>query len=65
MSWFYMRPELLKGFYRVGVFIIGASVFLLFIVEPDTAEFVVTLLSLCIGITLLALVSLAAWYVNR
>ena len=65
MSWFYMSPELLKGFYRVGVFIIGASVFLLFIVEPDTAEFVVTLLSLCIGVTLLALVSLAAWYVNR
>lgn len=60
-----MRPELLKGFYRIGVFIVGTSVLLLFIVKPDSAEFAVTLLSICIGMTLILLVSLTSWYVNR
>lgn len=60
-----MNPELLKGFYRIGVFVVGASALLLFIVEPDSAEFFVTLLSIGIGVILLLLVSLTAWYVNR
>jgi preprotein translocase subunit Sss1 len=60
-----MAPELLKAFFRAGVFVTGTSVFLLFIVKPDTAEFVITILSICIGITLLALVALVSWFVNR
>lgn len=60
-----MAPDLLKGFFRAGVFVAGTSIFLLFIVKPDTAEFVITILSLCIGITLMTLVGLASWYSNR
>lgn len=60
-----MSPELLKGFYRIGVFVVGTSVLLLFVVEPDSAEYFVTLLSIGIGVVLLLLVGLTAWYVNR
>lgn len=60
-----MSPELLKGFYRIGVFVVGTSVLLLFVVEPDSAEYFVTLLSIGIGVVLLLLVALTAWYVNR
>ena len=60
-----MSPELLKGFYRIGVFVVGTSALLLFVVEPDSAEYFVTLLSIGIGVILLLLVALTAWYVNR
>ncbi len=60
-----MAPELLKAFFRAGVFVTGTSVFLLFIVTPDSAEFVVTVLSVCVGVTLLTLVALVSWYANR
>jgi len=60
-----MAPELLKGFFRAGVFVTGTSVFLLFIVKPDSAEFVITVLSICVGVALLTLVALASWYANR
>ncbi len=60
-----MTPDLLKGFYRIAIFIIGTSAGLLLLVKPDSAEYVVTLLSLCVGSTLLFLVFLVTWYVNR
>ena len=60
-----MAPDLLKGFFRIGIFILGTSIALLFFVPPDSAEYVVTLLSICVGTALLVLVSLTAWYINR
>jgi hypothetical protein len=60
-----MSPDLLKSFFRAGMFVAGTSVFLLFIVERDSAEFVITLLSLCIGVVLMLLVGLMVWYTNR
>lgn len=60
-----MTPELLKGFYRIAVFVLGVSIALLFAVKPGTAEFVVTLLSIGVGATLLVLVILASRYFNR
>lgn len=60
-----MTPSMLKVFYSVAVFVIGASVLLLFIVKPDSPEYVVTLLSICIGSVLLILVALTARYFNR
>jgi len=44
---------------------IGSSIFLLFIVQRATAEYVVTIMSLCVGVTLIGLVMLASWYANR
>jgi len=60
-----MTPDLLKSFFRAGVFVTGTSVFLLFIVKRDSAEFVITVLSLCIGLILIGLVALASRYANR
>ena len=60
-----MTPDLLKGFYRIAIFLLAASVALLFFVERDSAEFFVTLMALGIGTILLLLVAAASWYVNR
>ncbi len=60
-----MTPELLKGFYRIAVFVLGVSFALLFVVKPDTAEFVVTLLSIGVGAVLLVLVILTSRYFNN
>jgi hypothetical protein len=60
-----MSPDLLKSFFRAGIFVAGTSIFLLFIVEPESAEFVITVVSLCIGIVLMSLVALMVWYTNR
>lgn len=60
-----MTPELLKAFYRMGVFVLGASLLLFFIVEPDSAEQVITIMSAGIGAALLLLVALASWLMNR
>lgn len=60
-----MTPELLKGFYRFAVFVLGDSLALLFVVKPDTAELVVTLLSIGVGAALLVMVILTSRYFNR
>lgn len=60
-----MTPELLKGFYRIAIFVLGVSIALLFVVKPDTAEFVVTVLSIGIGSALLILVILTSRYFNK
>ena len=60
-----MAPELLKGFYRIAVFVLGVSIALLLVVKPDTAEFVVTLLSIGVGAALLIMVFLTSRYFNR
>ena len=44
-----------KPFFRAGLFLVVASVFLLFQVPRESAEFVVTVLTLLIGVTLAGL----------
>ena len=60
-----MTPELLKGFYRIAAFVLGVSIALLFVVEPDSAEFVVTLMSIAVGAALMVAVILTSRYFNR
>lgn len=60
-----MSPDLLKAFFTAGVFVAGTAIFLLFIVPRDSAEFVITVVSLGIGIVLMLLVWLMTWYTNR
>ncbi|MDE2637638.1 MAG: hypothetical protein OXI30_14855 [Chloroflexota bacterium] len=60
-----MTPELLKGFYRIAVFVLGVSIALLVVVKPDSAEFIVTLMSIGIGAALLVAVILTSRYLNR
>ena len=60
-----MTPDMLKVFFRIAIFVVGASLLLLFIVPPESPEYVVTWLSICVGSVLLALVGLTAWFINR
>jgi len=60
-----MSPELLKGFYRIALLLVVASLLLLFVVKPDSAEYIVTLFSVAVGTILLVLVLVASWLSNR
>ena len=60
-----MAPELLRGFYRIAVFVLCVSLAVLFVVKPDSAEYVVTLMSMGIGSVLLVLVILTSRYLNK
>ncbi len=60
-----MTPDHLKAFYRIALFLVGASLALLFIVPADSAEQVVTVMSLVVGAVLLTLVILVNRIINR
>jgi len=60
-----MTPELLKGFYRIAVFVLGVSIALLFVVKPDSPEYVVTMVSTGIGFVLLVAVILTSRYLSK
>ena len=60
-----MSPNMLKVFFTMASFIIGTSLVLLFIVPPDSPEYFVTLMSICVGAILLFLVALTAKFINR
>ncbi len=55
-----MNADALKAFLRLGLLIAVLSGVILFVQTPGTPEFIVTILSLCIGVTLVALVLLVA-----
>ncbi len=55
-----MNPEGLKAFFRWGVLLIVLSVVLLFAQTPGTPEFIVTILTIGIGVILITLVALVA-----
>lgn len=60
-----MTPSILKVFFSIAIFIVGSSLLLLFVVPSDSAEYIVTLLSVCVGSILLILVALTTWFINR
>ncbi len=55
-----MNQNALQAYFRLGMLITVGSVLLLIVQQPDTAEYVVTVLSMCIGVMLMALVAFAA-----
>lgn len=60
-----MLGEGLKLFLRVAVFLIVVSLALVFLVPRDSAEFVISVLSLIIGLVLLGLCLLVEWWSRR
>ncbi len=60
-----MAPELLKAFFRAGWFVAGTSCVLVFVTDPDSAEFAISVVSLGIGLCLLGLVALVTWWSSR
>ncbi|MDX9952592.1 MAG: hypothetical protein RBT75_00745 [Anaerolineae bacterium] len=55
-----MSPEAGQLWFRVAIFITLTSLGLLFFQQPGTAEFVVTVLALGVGIVMIALVAIIA-----
>ena len=60
-----MNPGGLKLFFRLGMFVTLVGLFLVFTVPPDSAEFVVSVLSLAFGLALLLLIALFSWWSGR
>lgn len=51
-----MNREILRAFFRSGTFLVVVSVLLLLSLQRDSAEFVISVCTLAIGITLMGLV---------
>lgn len=60
-----MLGEGAKLFLRAAVFLIVVSLALVFLVPRDSAEFVISVLSLIIGLVLLGLCLLVEWLSRR
>ncbi len=60
-----MSPEVSRLWFRVAFIITLLSVILLFFQRPGTAEFVVTALSLFIGVVFLAIIIVLVRLANR
>ncbi len=51
-----MNSEILRAFFRSGTFLVIVSVFLVLSLSRESAEFVVSVCTLAIGVTLMGLV---------
>jgi hypothetical protein len=61
-----MTPEMGRGFFRIAVFITLVSLALLPFLTPGTAEFVVDVLALIVGLVSIAVVFvLARWSARK
>lgn len=60
-----MAPEGLKLYLRLGIFISALSLLCVFAVPRGSAEFVVSVLALIVGLTLTGLVMLVSWWLGR
>lgn len=60
-----MTPDFLRAFLRGGVFVALVSLILVFASPRDSAEFVVSVCSLLIGLALIGLIGLVTWLGRR
>jgi hypothetical protein len=60
-----MTPEFLRSFLRAGIFITIVSVLLALTARQGSAEFIVSLCSLLIGLMLIGLIALLTWLGQR
>lgn len=60
-----MNPELGQGWFRIAVFIALTSAVLILFQQPGTAEFVITVTSLVIGLIFIAVVVIAVKWSDR
>jgi hypothetical protein len=60
-----MTPDVLRAFFRIGVFVTGISVLLAIANPTDSPEFVVSVCSVMIGATLMLIVGIVTWFSSR
>ena len=63
--WPSLNPGGLKIFFRLGLFVTLTALFLVLTVPRGTPEYVVSVLSLFIGLALLGLILLVHWWSSR
>ena len=60
-----MIPELGRAGLRIGFLIVIPSIFLIFFLDPGTAEYAITLVTLVMGVIFLVAVTLLVLYSRR
>ena len=60
-----MIPELGRAGLRIGFLIVVPSFFPMFVLEPGTAEYAITLVTLVMGVVFLVAVTLLVLYSGR
>jgi hypothetical protein len=58
-------PELGRAGFRIGFLIVVPSCLLMFFLDPGTAEYAITLLTLVMGVVFLVVVTLLVLYTRR
>lgn len=60
-----MRPEVGRAGFRIGCLLILTSAVLLVFLQPGSAEYSITLLTLFMGLIFAGVVALLAWWSQR
>ena len=60
-----MTPDALRAFFRGGLFVTLVSLILVLTTNRSSAEFVISVCSLLIGLTLIGLIVLVTWLGKR
>jgi preprotein translocase subunit Sss1 len=60
-----MTPDFLRGFLQAGMLVTVASFILILTTKPNSAEFVISVCSLGIGLTLVGLIAVIIWLGKR
>jgi hypothetical protein len=60
-----MTPDALRAFFRGGMFVTLVSLVLVFASDRGSAEFVISMCSLLVGLALVGLVVLVTWLGKR
>ena len=57
-----MDPQLLRAGFRIAVFVTATAALLLVFEPRDSAEFVVSLMALAVGLIFVSVVAVLVWY---
>jgi hypothetical protein len=60
-----MTPDFLRGFLQGGLLITVMALFFVFTAQPNSAEFVISVCSLGVGLTLTGLIVFIIWLGKR
>ncbi len=60
-----MSSEALHAWFRIAVFITVVSAVLLFFQQPGSAEYVITVASLVVGLLFVAVIVVLVWRANK
>jgi protein-S-isoprenylcysteine O-methyltransferase Ste14 len=57
-----MDPQILRAGFRIATFVTATAAVLLFFEPRESAEFVVSVMALVIGLTFVSVVAVLVWY---